>query len=242
MFYLDLDEIDTLSAKINLISHNKANVYNFCDEDHLKTDGLGIKEKILTFLAQRNVFLNDGRIMLLTNLRTFGHIFNPVSFYFCFDKSGEPVGVVPEIGNTFGEIKPFFLGKESLSDGQFKSQQEKYFYISPFIALDVPMDFRIDVPGEELNIKIDDSDADGKFLYTVMSGKKRMMTNSSLFWVTLKNPLVTLKVIFFIHFHALLLWLKRIPFYEKTSNPHLQKEVYRVWNKGDKNVKSTITQ
>jgi len=227
MFYLDLDEIDTLAKRMHLIGHNKANVYNLCDDDHFEKDGNSIKEKILSFLAQKGVVLKDGKIMLLTNLRTFGYLFNPVSFYFCFDDSGRPVCVVPEIGNTFGEIKAFFLGQETMDQGQFVSQQKKYFYISPFVALDVPMDFHIGVPNEKLNIKIDDFDAQGKFLYTVMSGSKKKMTNSSLFWATLKYPLVTLQVIFLIHFHALWLWLKGVSYHEKTSNPHLQKEVYR---------------
>ena len=239
MFYLDLNEIDVLSEKVLLLSHNKSNIYNFCDDDHFKADGLGIKAKVLAFLSDKGVVLEDGKIMLLTNLRTFGYVFNPVSFYFCFDKSGAPVCVVTEIGNTFGEIKLFFMGAEALSNSQFISQQEKYFYISPFISLYIPMDFNIAIPDEKLNIKIDDFDAKGKFLYTVMSGKRKPITNSRLFWITLKFPFITLKVIFLIHFHAFLLWLKRVPFHEKTSNPHLQKEVYRAWNKGNKKLDST---
>jgi DUF1365 family protein len=101
------------------------------------------------------------------------------------------------------------------------------------------MEFHINIPDEKLNIKIDDLDEQGKFLYTVMSGKKKKITNSSLLWITLKYPLITLKVIALIHCHAFLLWLKRVPHHEKTSNPHLQKEVYRVWNKENRDLKKT---
>jgi DUF1365 family protein len=234
MFYLDLDELDLLSQNFNLIGRNKAKVYNFRDDDHFQKDGLGIKEKVLTFLTDKGISLEGGRIMLLTNLRTFGYLFNPVSFYFCFNSSGDPVCVVPEIGNTFGEIKPFFIGPEGFKNGRFISQQKKYFYISPFIDLDIPLDFELNIPGEKLNIKIDDFDKDGKFLYTVMSGERIAMTNSNLLWATLKYPLVTLKVILLIHFHALRLWLKKVPHHAKESNSHLQKEVYRAWNKNAK--------
>ncbi len=228
MFYLNLDEIDSLSRQLHLISHNKANIYNFRDDDHFEVDGLGIKEKVFKFLKKNDVILEEGKIMLLTNLRTFGYVFNPVSFYFCFDKRGMPVCVVPEIGNTFGEIKPFFIGHGNFSNGQFLSQQKKYFYISPFVKADLPMDFELNVPSEHLDIKIDDFDEQGKFLYTVMSGKRRELTNGNLLLLTLKYPLITLKVIFLIHFHALRLWLKKVPFYEKTSDQHLQKDMYRA--------------
>ncbi|MBF0504753.1 MAG: DUF1365 domain-containing protein [Candidatus Omnitrophica bacterium] len=234
MFYLDLDEIDALVKTNYLLSRNRANVYNFRDEDHFEINGKTIKEKVLTYLSGQGVDLEGGRIMLLTNLRTFGYIFNPVSFYFCFDRQGAPRCVVVEIGNTFGEIKPFFIGREALDNGQFVSQQKKYYYISPFIALDVPMDFRLKVPNENLDIKIDDSDTQGKFLFTVMSGQARKITNGNLLWCTIKYPLITLKVIFLIHWHALLLWLKKVPYHEKTSNSDLQKGVYRVWSKGRK--------
>lgn len=240
MFYLDLDEIDILPQRLYWVGHNKANIYNFRDEDHFKVDGQGIREKVLMFLAEKGVKSEIGKIMLLTNLRTLGYLFNPVSFYFCFDKFKKPLCIVPEIGNTFGEIKAFFIGQEGFSDGRFVSQQKKYFYISPFVKLDIPMDFEINIPNETLNIKIDDFDVNGKFLYTVMSGPRKELTNRNLFWATLKYPLVTLKVIFLIHFHALLLWFKRVPYYEKTSNPHLQKEVCRAWNKGNKNPANSV--
>jgi DUF1365 family protein len=234
MFYFNLDEMDALTQRLFLLSHNRANVYSFRDDDHFKRDGLGIKEKVLAFLKEKGLQLDGGTIMLLTNVRTFGYLFNPVSFYFCFDLQGNPVCVVPEIGNTFKEIKPFFIGPKDMREGQFVSQQKKYFYISPFVKLDMPMDFQLSVPDQTLNIKIDDFDEQGKFLYTVMSGKSKALTNSQLFWMTLKYPLVTLKVIVLIHWHALMLWFKKVPFEEKTSNLDLQKEVYRGTNTGNK--------
>lgn len=234
MFYLNLDQMDALTKRLFLLSHNRANVYSFWDEDHFKKDGLGIKEKVLAFLQEKGLQVDVKTIMLLTNVRTFGYLFNPVSFYFCFDSQGNPVCVVPEIGNTFKEIKPFFLGPKDWHKGTFISQQKKYFYISPFVKLDIPMDFQLSVPDQTLNIKIDDFDEQGKFLYTVMSGTSKALTNRQLFWMTLKYPLVTLKVILLIHWHALLLWLKNVPYDEKTSNPHLQKEVYRGTSSGSK--------
>jgi DUF1365 family protein len=236
MFYLDLDEIDALSVQIPFLSRNKANVYNFCDDDHMDQDGLTIREKLNKFLQSKGIVLDEGKVMLLTNLRVFGYIFNPVSFYFCFNAKGTPICVVPEIGNTFGEIKPFLLGPDQYAGNKFISQQRKHFYISPFISADIPLDFELNIPDEKLNIKIDDFDEGGKFLYTAMSGNRRELTKRNLGGLTLKYPLITLKVIFLIHMHALALWLKKVPYYAKTSEPHLQKEMYRAWNRSSKEI------
>jgi DUF1365 family protein len=231
MFYLDLDELDSLSRKIYLLSHNRWNIFNFRDSDHLDLGGLSVKENISKYLEQKGLAGKAGRIMLLTNLRTVGYIFNPVSFYYCFDLESRPLCVVAEIGNTFGELKPFFLGPQESTGGIFDSQQKKYFYISPFVELDIPMHFRIGIPGEGLNIKIDDIKDGEKFLYTMMSGLRIPINNKNVFKYAVCFPFITLKVILLIHWHALLLYLKKIAFHAKESNPELQKGVYRAWVK-----------
>lgn len=230
-FYLDLDEIDELSKKIFILSRNKFNVYSFYDSDHWGSQQSSIKENILLYLKGKGIDLNGGRIMVLTYLRTFGYVFNPVSLYYCFDNANNPLCVVPEIGNTFGELKPFFVGKEDLDGNKFKDSQTKFYYISPFTKLDDTLDFKLTIPSDRLNICIDTSRNSQKILLTSMIGDKKELTNRNLLWMSFKFPLITLKVIVLIHWHALLLWLKKIPYEEKTSNPHYQKEVFRAWNK-----------
>lgn len=228
MFYLDLDEIEMLTHRLFFFKRNKRAVYSFRDDDHFEKNNTTVKEKLRRFLQEKGINIDLGKVMLLTNLRTWGHLFNPVSFYFCFDASGNPLCIVPEIGNTFGEIKPFLIGLETQQGKKFVSRQKKYFYISPFVDLDAEMEFRIYMPAEHLNIAIDDYDKEGRFIYTTMSGRRVALNNRNLFWYTLRFPFITLKVIFLIHFHALLLWLKGIPYHQKHSNLHLQKEVSRV--------------
>ncbi len=232
MFYLDLDEIDLWTGKTFFLGYNSPRIYSFNDKDHIELGGRTVKENILRFLQSHNVNLQNGRVMLLTNLRTFGYNFNPVSFYFCFDRQGQPVCVVPEIGNTFGELKPYFIGPESLERTRFLAQQKKYFYISPFNDLDVGLDFQLKIPGEKLDIRINNIKGDETFLYATMTGEKKTLNNANLFWYTLCFPFVTLKVITLIHFHAFRLYLKKIPHHEKASHPELQKEVFRAWYKG----------
>ncbi len=230
-FYLDLDEIDELARKIPGFSRNRWDLYSFHDRDHVDMGRGSVKHNILAFLGEHGIGLDGGRIMLLTYLRTFGYLFNPVSFFFCFDAEERPVCVVAEVGNTFGEMKLFLIRDGAFKDGRFRDRHDKYYYVSPFTKLDDQLDFRIAVPEEKMTVGVDTSRNGKKVLVASMTGERRELTGGNLLRLSLKFPWITLKVIVLIHWHALLLWIKKIPYELKTSNPHLQKEVHRVRRK-----------
>jgi DUF1365 family protein len=228
MFYVDLDEPTLFGKSLRFVSHNRWNLFNFRERDHLEPGQRSLKENILDYARLRGCDLPGGKVTLLTNLCTFGYIFNPVSFYFCSNQAGEPVCAVVEVGNTFGEQKRYFLGPETLQDGQFILRTPKYFYVSPFVALDTEFEFRLTPPTDKLNFFVDDFQAADKFLVTAMSGKRRALTDANLAWFLLKYPLITLKVIGLIHWQALVLYLKGVPHFKKASNPQLQQGVYHA--------------
>ncbi len=235
MFYIDLDEIDLLHKKLWMLSHNRFNFFSFRDQEHLQLPiddpdkTRNIKEQIADYLDQNGIASNNLRIMLLTNLNVLGYNFNPVSFYFCFDEKDDVVCCIAEISNTFREMKPFFIGKENLTENKFHVQTKKYFYVSPFIDHDTDLDFNLTVPDEKLNIKIDDYKNGKRFFISSLTGTKKALTNGSLFKYFLLFPLITLKVITLIHWNALLLWLKKLPYHSKAANQDLQKDVYRKY-------------
>jgi DUF1365 family protein len=165
--------------------------------------------------------------MLLTNLNVLGYNFNPVSFYYCFDESSQPLCVVAEIGNTFGEIKPFLLNKNNLSKNIFHLNTTKYFYVSPFIDHDTNFDFNLAIPDQKLNIRIDDHKNEKRFFISTLTGTKNKLTNFNLIWYSIRFPFITLKIITLIHWNALLLWMKKIPYHKKEEDPELQKDVFR---------------
>ncbi len=229
MFYLDLDELDTVAQQNILFSRNRRNIYSFRDDDHEPAGQNPLKERILNFLWQNGIYLGaGGSVRLLTLPRVFGYVFNPVSIYYCFNEAGKPVCSVAEVGNTFREMKLYLLGREQLgADDTFSKVVPKHFYVSPFSNLTLNFDFKLKIPGDDLNIQIDDRDEDKKILISTLAGKRVELTNRALFGFTLKYPLITLKVIFLIHYQALRLWLKRVPFYRKAQNFALQREVLR---------------
>lgn len=229
-FYLDLDEINEVCRKLYLINYNRSNVYSLYDSDHVPDSKTAIKDHIIGYLNRNGINLDGGKIMLLTYLRTFGHLFNPVSFYYCFDFEGNPVCVLPEIGNTFGEIKMFAVSGRKSSNGLFKSEEQKLFYISPFNRLDDYLHFRLGIPDNQLSVVVKTVRDEKTVIVASMQGHREELTDRNLVKLTLRFPFVTVKVISLIYWHAFLLWFKRVPYEEKTSNPHLQKEVYRAWS------------
>jgi DUF1365 family protein len=231
MFCLDLEEIDSIAKRSRFISRNAFNLFSFRDSDHLRfsdaynMEGVTVREKLRSYLRSHDLELGKGRVLLVTHLRTLGYIFNPVSFYFCYDEQNEPLCVVVEVCNTFREMKLYFLGKEQLKNNKFHLNTTKYFYVSPFIELDTNFDFHLDLPGEKLNIRIDDIRKGERFFISTLTGRSRKLTDARALYYFFRFPLITLRVIGLIHWEAFRLWIKRIPYYSKRENVHLQKGI-----------------
>lgn len=234
MFYLDLDEIDGLGKGLKFMSRNQFNLFNFRDKDHLQLPRenpdtkKNVREHITTYLQQNGVSIGKGRIMVLTNLCTLGYQFNPVSFYFCYDEQDNPVCSIVEVCNTFREMKPYFLGGDTREGDTYHLNTIKYFYVSPFVEMDTQFDFNLQLPGEKLQIKIDDYDKQGnRFFISTLSGQRKPLTDARLLLYFISFPLITLKIIGAIHWQALKLWFKKIPYHKKNANMVLQREVFR---------------
>jgi uncharacterized protein len=234
MCYVDLDELDALSASLRLFSRNRRNLYSFRDDDHLRDAapaGRPLKHRLEAYLAAQGIELGAGaRIRLLTLPRIVGYVFNPISIYFCFEQDAcAPSCAIAEVGNTFGEQKLYLLRVPSTEDGLlFTLRVPKLYYVSPFSSLTLQFDFRLRTPGAALDIRIDDYDGEERILRSGLQGQRRPLSDARLFWFMLIYPLLTLKIIGAIHWHALRLWLKGLPWHRKSQNPQLQQQVLRA--------------
>lgn len=233
MFYIDLDELEQLRKKLLLYSNDRFNFFSLKRKEHLQLpmhapdNSKTIKEQIKEFLFENGIEQETGKIMLLTNLNILGYNFNPVSFYFCFDEKDQPFCAVAEVSNTFGEMKPFLLTKENFINGKYSLNTVKNFYVSPFIDHDAHFDFNLELPDERLNIRIDDFKDGNRFFISTLTGKRKPLNNLYISWYAIRFPFVTLKIITLIHWNALKLWLKKLPYHKKSENQHLQQHVYR---------------
>jgi len=160
----------------------------------------------------------EGAIRLLTHLRYFGYIFNPVSFYYCFDPEDKAVEtIVAEVNNTpWGEQHCYVLdpkddvGKHSVM--RFKPQ--KQMHVSPFMPMDIDYDWRFGSPAKDLTVHMENHREGHKLFDATLLLQRREISQSSLAAVLLKFPLMTLKVIVAIHWQALRLWLKGVGLFD----------------------------
>jgi uncharacterized protein len=223
--WLDLDDLDGMAQRLRFFSRNRFNLFSFYDRDHMDHGAGDVKANLLHYLTDKGIDIAPiASIRLLTFPRVLGYIFNPVCFYYAFDAQGQPLHAVAEVTNTFHEQKPYLLSGAD-PEQRFRLITPKHFYVSPFFALDLLFDFKLRVPDQRLDIRINDRAGDDLVLTTALTGQRRPLSDAGLILCAVKYPLLTLRVIFLIHWHALRLWLKRLPWHRKGANPDLQRDV-----------------
>ena len=204
----DLDELPELERRLRLFSVNRPNVVSLRDRDHF--DGTApLKQAVLDLVGDQSV----ERVLMLTQPRVAGYVFNPVSFYWCYRADGSLVCVVAELNNTFGERLP-----EVLRGPALRYEHRKRLHVSPFFGLDQSYEYAFSQPDDEVSARIHvRDDAGARPLTAVLHGRRRELTNRSLAGLLLRYPLQPLQVTALIHFEALRLWLKRVPFHHKPA-------------------------
>ena len=220
MFYLDLGEIDDLRKKLRLFSRNRFNWFSFFDKDY---------SDLHAFLRSKDIAAN-GRITLLTNVRTFGYVVNPISFYFCFDENDKPSCAVAEVTNTHRERKLYLLDKNCFDNDTFRLRTSKHFYVSPFSELDTEFEFIFRLPSAFMQMRVDDYREGKRILMSALTGTRKEITDKKLLWYGLRFPLVTVKIISLIYWQALRLRLKGLPFWRKNENKDLQRDFVTTHN------------
>lgn len=224
---LDLDELPLLEKRLWCFSRNRWNLYSFFDKDHLDLGCGDTTANITRHLADQGITLPAGSTVRLVTLpRVLGYIFNPVCFYFFYDAEGTPLHAIAEVTNTFHEMKPYVIEQPD-AKGTFDQTVPKHFYVSPFSGLETSFHFQLGVPGEKLRIHIDDLEGGQKTLVSWIHGERRELTSARLVWYLLRYPALTLLVILRIHWHALLLWIKRLPVHSKAAQRDLQRDLFR---------------
>lgn len=196
----------------------------FHDADHGE-GGPDALAWIETLLAQAGVHDADGEIWLQCFPRVLGFAFKPVSFWFCQRADGALAAVVAEVNNTFGERHCYLLREP---DGQAlpwgrELSAAKVFHVSPFCSIEGRYRFRF-LPAGHGNsartvARIDHDDAHGPLLQTSISGRLAPLSAGSARAAFFAQPAFSLMLVLRIHWQALQLWLKRVPFFRKPAAP-----------------------
>ena len=212
--FLDLDEINELDQKILFFSYNKFNILSFFDKDHGYRDGSSIKNWLIHVLQKKNISTINIKIKILCYPRIFGYVFNPLSVFFIYDADSNPIAILYEVKNTFGEQHTYVF-KIDIKHKQIFNNCKKKFYVSPFMDLESKYFFKVLIPNKRLSVIIDQRDKEGKLLFASQDGKRIKLSSKNLLISYLKHPLMTLKIISAIHYEALKLWIKGIKLVKK---------------------------
>ena len=204
-----------------LFSVDRPNLFSVRTRDHGPRDGGDLEHWIRDLLRREGLEDADGDIVLQTFPRMLGFVFNPVSFWWCRDRVGQLRAVLCEVNNTFGERHNYLVahadGRPILSDDVLESK--KVFHVSPFCRVAGQYRFRFHEADGAIRVHIDYDDGDGKLLVTSISGVAEPMTTRALLKIFSAYPWMTLGVVLRIHWQAVRLWSKRVPFIRKPLPP-----------------------
>ena len=218
---LDLSELAALDREIGFFGYNRAGLISFHDRDHMGGTDEPLRDKLARWLRAQGRDLGDSRVMLLTNPRVLGYVFNPVSYFFFLDGAGGLRFTVAEVSNTFGEAYCYLLdGSDPVGGQAVRSRVDKRFHVSPFMQIDgVHYEWIVTPPGDRLTIHIDEFEGDEKYFDATLNLVRQPLTTASLARAMLSYPHLTARTIFLIHLQAAKLWAKRVPFFRKPEPP-----------------------
>jgi uncharacterized protein len=211
--YIDLDELPGLLDGRLLTP--RPGLVRFRRRDYLGADpSQSLADAVRDSVQAQTGARPAGAIRLLTHLRTWGHCFNPVSFYYCFDRTGETLdSVLAEVTNTpWGERHAYVLAPPPGSSAKVLSGSlAKALHVSPFMGMDHRYEWSATVPGPTLSVHIA-SHRDGEPAFdATLALRRRELTRSSLARVTARYPFATLRVLALIYAHGAALRLKGVP-------------------------------
>jgi DUF1365 family protein len=207
---IDLDRLIEANRRSPLFGVNRAALYSFCEKDHGQRDGSSLRAYAERCATEHGIDLKGGRVLLLCYPRLMCYTFNPLSVYFCYRADSHLALIIYEVRNTFGDIHPYVLPvkADELTDAGVRQQQDKLFYVSPFIEMAMRYHFRVTPPGERVKLRILETDRDGPLLAASFNGRRRALTTVALLRSLFSLPLLTFKIVAAIHWEALRLWLK----------------------------------
>ncbi len=236
MVYLDLDEAESFFSKCRFWSYNKKNLASFYPNDfHKRSEKIQsaqeLKRAVLITVKEKSGLDLSGPVRMLTHLRYFGLIFNPVTFYYCFNQNNKLAAIMAEIENTpWGERYTYVMDLATSENQARLSSQltpqltleaktrfswsfKKSFHVSPFFPMNMNYRWTFSLPEDQLSISMNSLQEIRQSFSANLALTKQPSEARYFDLMILRYPFITLKVICGIYWQALILLLKKTPFY-----------------------------
>lgn len=215
MAYLDLAELDTVFENRWLWSTGRPTLAWFRRRDHFGDPNIPLDATVRDLAERQTGRRPRGPIRLLTHLRYFGYCINPISVYYCFTPDGAEIDtLVAEVTNTpWGEKIGYVLDVADQTGGNQRAEFQKAMHVSPFLPMDLRYGWHSTPPGPHLAVHLDVFKGQHRMLDATLSLRRQPLDGRAMAGVLARFPFMTLKVVAAIHWEALRLWWKRIPFF-----------------------------
>ncbi len=217
LLYLDLRELDSLldgrllAARPGLVRFRRA--------DYIGPSYVPLSDAVRMQVERETGSTPAGPVRLLTQLRTLGHCFNPVSFYYCFTPKDQLDAVVAEVTNTpWGERHAYVL-RRSKESSVLTAGFTKALHVSPFMGMEQRYTMRVAAPGPTLSVHIENHEHGQLAFDATLALRRTPLTRAGLARVTARYPAATLRVLALIYAHALALKLKGVPVHPHPAGP-----------------------
>lgn len=234
MLYLDLDELPEVFRQSRFWSVERFNWASFRRSDYFAPERGDLKQAVIARICQQSDLTAEHihAVRMLTHLRYLGHSFNPVSVYYAFDAADQLLAIMPEVTNTpwkerFQYVLPAQADKSGIQPNRIHRHYREYrlgkaFHVSPFLPMDMDYRWVFGEPEETLRIHLENHREGHRVFDATLVMEAEEITGRALNRALIRFPWMTVKVVTGIHWHALRLWLKKVPFHR---HPHkVQKE------------------
>ncbi|MFC1436928.1 DUF1365 domain-containing protein [Streptacidiphilus sp. N1-10] len=211
LWLVDLDALPRIPRPLRPLARFEA-------RDHLGDPRGTLRGNLDAYLAANGTDLDGGRVLMLTQARSLGHVFNPLTLYWCHDRRGTPVCTVAEVCNTYGERHCYLLRP----DAEGRAEVPKEFYVSPFFGTEGRYRMAVPLPDERLTVTMHLDHPNGRPFTATVRGRRQSAAPASLLRAALRHPLSTLAVSAHIRIQGIRMYLRGLPVQPRPHHPHQQ--------------------
>jgi hypothetical protein len=209
---IDLDSVPRQPWYLRPFAH-------FSSEDHLGDPLLTIKANIGNYLALGGIGLGDrGRVLMLASARVLGHVFDPLSVFWCYDSSGRLACIIAEVHNTYRERHAYLLHP----DGAGVAVTGKEFYVSPFFDVSGTYGLRFTLTPDRVSTAVTLRREGAIAFSATFRGRPKPATRRALARLLIRQPFMTQRISALIRAHGIWLWLHRLPVHPRP--PHTRQQ------------------